>query len=112
MLSSMSRQNRSKSPLAERTQRRRLALQAAQQQDGVQHDHLQPAVDRIRHPVGLVKGRRARLCHDHAIESGDGVVPRGAAKQAQYHRVSSAASRKEKRRWRGLPGTSSRQCPH
>ena len=73
------------------TQDGRHVLQPPQDQHGMEHDHLQPAVNRIRDAITLVKRRQPRLCHDRAIETGDGIVPRGAAKQAQYHRVSSAA---------------------
>src|SRR5262249_33462960 len=57
----------------------------------MEHYHLQSAANRIWHAIDLVKGGQARLCHDHAIETRDGTLLRGAAKQLQYHRVSSAA---------------------
>src|SRR5215813_11908285 len=80
-----------KQPLAERAAGPRLALQATQKQHGMEHDHLESAVNRIWHTIDLVKGGQARLCHDRAIETRDGTLLRGAAKQLQYHRVSSAA---------------------
>src|SRR5262249_35644473 len=80
-----------KQPLAKRAGGRRLTLQATQKQHGMEHDHLQSAANRIWHTIDLVKGGQARLCHDRAIETRDGTLRRGAAKQLQYHRVSSAA---------------------
>jgi hypothetical protein len=69
-----------KNPLAECAHLRRLAFETLQNQHGMEHDHFQAAVDRIRHPVDLVESARSRLCHDRAIEARDGVDPRGAAK--------------------------------
>ena len=46
-------------------------------QHGMQHDHLQTPVNRIRDAVDLVKRRRSRLCHDRAIERRDAVGPAG-----------------------------------
>ena len=77
-----------KNSLAQRPYRCRLALEPLQDEHGVEHDHFQPAVDRIRDSIDLVKRAHSRLCHDRAIETRDGVGPRGAAKQAQYHWVS------------------------
>jgi hypothetical protein len=66
--------------LAEPANRPCFTLQTPQKQHGMQHDHLQSAVNRVRHAVELVKGGGARLCHDRAIETRDAIVPRGAAK--------------------------------
>src|SRR5262249_22023760 len=78
-------------PLPERPPRFRLGTQAPQQQDRMQHNHLETPVNRIRHAVILVKNRCSRLRHDRAIEGRDVVVLRGAAKQVKYHRGSSSA---------------------
>src|SRR6266702_7261638 len=91
MLSSISWQNWSNSPWPSARLAARLALQATQKQHGMEHDHLQSAVNRIWHTIDLVKGGQARLCHDRAIETRDGTLLRGVAKQLQYHGVSSAA---------------------
>ena len=39
-----------------------------QHQHEMKHDQVEPALDRVRHPVACVKHRRARLRHDGAIE--------------------------------------------
>src|SRR5262249_24951579 len=80
-----------KQPLAEGANWRRLALHTAEKQHGMEHDHLQSAVDRIRHAIALVKSGQPRLSHDPAIETRDGIVAGGAAKRLEYHRVSLAA---------------------
>src|SRR5262249_54619673 len=49
------------------------------------------AVDRIPDILDLVKSGRSHPCHDHAIQSRNARVLWSAAKQAIYHRVSSAA---------------------
>ena len=59
-------------PLAEAPDRGRLPFEPAHEQDDVQHDHLETAVNRIGNTIAAVKRRLSRLRHDHAIERGDG----------------------------------------
>ena len=58
-------------------------LQAPQKQHGMQHDHLETPVDRIRDAVDPVKCRRSRLCHDRAIERGDDLAPAGCGETGE-----------------------------
>ena len=56
----------------------------------MEHDQVKTALDGVWHAVARVKGRGARLRHDHAIErandAGVGIAP----KWGEYHRVSPA----------------------
>jgi len=74
---------RIKQSLAEGAEGGRPSLEVPQNEDHVEHDHFQSAADRIRYPIELVKGGGSRLCHDRAIETRDGIVRRGGAKQLQ-----------------------------
>src|SRR5439155_1439172 len=78
--------------LSEPADRLRLDIEPMQQQDRMQHDHLETPVNRIRHAEVLIKGSRSRLRHDRAIQGRNDSVPRGTAKQVKYHQDSSAAA--------------------
>ena len=50
------------------------AGQPAQQQNQMQHNQIESALDRVGNSVIGVKGRQSCLRHDHAIERGDGAA--------------------------------------
>ena len=76
-----------KNPLSDCADRGRLGPQPIEQDDDMQHNHLETPVDCVGHTKGLVKSWRARLCHDDAIEGGDNATLRGTTKQTEYHWV-------------------------
>src|SRR5260221_7730774 len=61
--------------------------QLPQHQHHMQNDHIEPAIDRVRHPITTIEFGGSRLRHDHAIESVDGAALGRAAKGERYHRV-------------------------
>ena len=66
--------------LAEVTRDIRWAVEPVQQQHQMQHNQVEPALDRIRNPVIGVKRHRTGLRHDGAIEGMDcaglGIAPK------------------------------------
>src|SRR5271165_7270610 len=75
-------------PLPQVAAARRRVLEPAENQYGVEHDHLQSAVNGIGYPIDLVEGRASRLRHDGAIEARDAAFSQGGDKPAEYHWVS------------------------
>jgi hypothetical protein len=58
----------------------------------MQRQQVETAVNRVSDGEFLIKSGHSRLRHDRAIQGGNGVGPRAAAKQGKYHRVGSAAA--------------------
>src|SRR5215813_5790532 len=48
---------------------------------------VETAIHCVSDAVFAIKAGQSRLCHDRAIQGGDGVLPRVAAKQGKHHRV-------------------------
>src|SRR4029077_8520173 len=65
-----------------------LPVEAAQEEHEMEYDQVKTALDGVRHAVARVKGRGARLRHDHAIERANDAGVRIAPKWGEYHRVS------------------------
>ena len=58
----------------------------------MQDQEVKTPVYRVRHAIFTVKAEQSRLCHDRAIQGGNGVRPHAAAKQGKFHRICSAAA--------------------
>src|SRR5262249_51693450 len=48
---------------------------------------VETAIHCVSNDVFAIKAGQSRLCHDRAIQGGNGVLPRVAAKQGKHHRV-------------------------
>lgn len=67
--------------------KRRIIGQSVDHYCKMQDQQLETAIDGIGDAVITIKTWQSRLCHDRAIQGGNGVLPLGAAKQGKFHRV-------------------------
>ena len=58
-------------------------LRQAIEHQSQQHNQVETAVNRVGDGVVAIKTGQSRLRHDHAIEGGNGVGPRAAAKKGK-----------------------------
>ena len=63
--------------------------QAIEHQSQMQHNQVETALNHVGDGVVAIKTRQSRLRHDHAIQGGNGIGPRAAAKKGENHRVGS-----------------------
>ena len=67
--------------------KRRVIRQTIEDHREMQHQQVETAIHGVGNPVFAVKTGQSRLRHDRAIQGGNGVLPRVAAKQGKHHRV-------------------------
>src|SRR5512138_2291338 len=70
----------------------RFVSQPAENQGQMQNQQVKTSIYSVRHTIFAVKAGQSRLRHDGAIQRRNGVRPRAAAKQGEFHRIRSGAA--------------------
>src|SRR4249919_1938171 len=70
----------------------RIVGQPVENQGQMQNQQVKTPIYRVRHPIFAIKTGQSRLRHDRAIQGTNGVRPRAAAKQGEFHRIRSGAA--------------------